>query len=224
MPRELRDWRAILLDAAGRGLSPMAAAKEQNVHNSMIYQKEKVHGIRLARRVETQPPSLVEPYTPSDVEQWRQIASRPKYEVSDRARVRRISTGHIMSQRLAWNGYWQSNIAGGAVVVHRVMAIAFLSNPEGKTQVNHKDLNKQNNALDNLEWTTREENFRHGRATGKDLAVNNRRVRHKYSAETIARFKALREQRVFVKDAAEQCGIGFRYALKISAGKKRERG
>ena len=50
--------------------------------------------------------------------------------------------------------------------VHRLMAQTFLPNPENKPMVNHKDGNKLNNSLDNLEWCSSLENVRHARKSG----------------------------------------------------------
>ena len=50
--------------------------------------------------------------------------------------------------------------------IHRLIAYHFITNPESKPQVNHKDGNKQNNAIDNLEWVTAQENSRHAVDTG----------------------------------------------------------
>jgi len=47
------------------------------------------------------------------------------------------------------------------VPVHRLVAYAFLPNPDNKPFVNHKDLNPSNNCLHNLEWVTESENTRH---------------------------------------------------------------
>lgn len=63
-------------------------------------------------------------------------------------------------------GYYKVRLKDGWYPVHRLLAMKFIPQPEGKTQVNHKDGNKLNNSLDNLEWVTQAENLHHAMDTG----------------------------------------------------------
>lgn len=63
-------------------------------------------------------------------------------------------------------GYYVVNINRKPRSVHRLVATAYIDNPEHKPQVNHIDGNKHNNRVDNLEWCTGEENIAHAWRTG----------------------------------------------------------
>ena len=84
-----------------------------------------------------------------------------KYEVSDEGHVRNKKTGRVLKEFIGKDGYLRTQFEGKTRTVHRVVASAFIARPDGKLFVNHKDGNKQNNAVANLEWCTRCENIRH---------------------------------------------------------------
>lgn len=64
------------------------------------------------------------------------------------------------------SGYKFVRIGPKTYPVQRVVAMAFIPNPENKPQVNHIDGNKTNNAVSNLEWVTNQENMQHAVKTG----------------------------------------------------------
>lgn len=125
--------------------------------------------------------------------EWRPVVGEEGlYEVSSAGDVRSLDRAieivgrwGVARRRLAgrllrsWpdcNGYRAVYLSRRrAVNVHRLVALAFLGTPPpGCTDVNHRDGDKANNAVDNLEWCTRRENMVHARSLG--LAPSGRAV------------------------------------------------
>ena len=117
---------------------------------------------------------------------WKDVVGyEGLYEVSDSGEVRscdryiktdirhvksRLIKGKILFQNLKSNGYKTVDLSKEGKVkttsVHRIVAEAFLPNPDGLRFVNHKDSNRTNNAVSNLEWVTSSENRKHGITNG----------------------------------------------------------
>lgn len=79
------------------------------------------------------------------------------------------------------NGYlrfnWTSNRKHHTVYIHRLVALAFIDNPNGYPEVNHKDENKSNNAADNLEWCDRTYNANYGTKPERTAQKNKMKIK-----------------------------------------------
>ena len=112
-------------------------------------------------------------------EVWKPVKGyENSYEVSNLGNVRSVDRiveqkakcgstakhlykGKLLSPVHQADGYLTVNLSGKVIGVHRVVALTFLPNSDGKPYVNHIDGIKTNNRLDNLEWCTPQENTKH---------------------------------------------------------------
>lgn len=106
------------------------------------------------------------------MERWEDVKGfEGLYVVSDLGRIMRVKTvkgtkaGLIKKPSVSRCGYSITQLCKDgslySVRVHRVVAEAFLPNPDGKREVNHKNGNKADNRVVNLEWATKSENQKH---------------------------------------------------------------
>lgn len=128
---------------------------------------------------------LLSEFRKSQVEFWRPIAGWPAYDVSSFGNVRSYwkqgsdgrtfwmkigDTPRLLKEHYDKRGYprviLQHKRKLRVVPIHRLVAQAFLPNPENKPQVNHLSAYRKNNWLPNIEWATRKRNIQHAFENG----------------------------------------------------------
>lgn len=132
-------------------------------------------------------------------ELWKPIESFENYKVSTSGRVKNTTTDKMLKLN-SKGGYLGVSLVNGFnrknFKVHRLVALAFIPNPENKTDVNHIDKNKHNNNISNLEWNTRAENNIHSKlnviiTTNKNKPIyridkNTNEILEKYNSIELA--------------------------------------
>lgn len=102
------------------------------------------------------------------MEIWKDISGYDgKYQISNLSRIKSLISGNekILSTYLNYSGYERCSLGWGknkkSHSIHRLVAIAFIPNPENKPCVNHINRNRSDNSIENLEWVTHKENAEH---------------------------------------------------------------
>ncbi len=178
-------------------------------------------------------------------EEWREVEGFDgRYFVSNKQRVKSIARfvkhekpSHTNSSRkgdclltpsIRQGGYKKVRLSVGSIgkgyFLHRIIAKAFISNPDNKPCINHIDCNPSNNSIENLEWCTNTENIAHakkmGRMKGKKGEENNMAI---LNDDYIRSIRALRappeEKRPSAKDVGIYYGVGKTIILNIEKRK-----
>lgn len=95
------------------------------------------------------------------MEKWKRIKDFPNYSVSNEGRVKNNTSGRIIAPWIDTNGYPSVHLGKPIRRVHKLVAEAFVPNPFGLSENNHKDGDKTNCNEWNLEWCTHGENVLH---------------------------------------------------------------
>lgn len=102
------------------------------------------------------------------MEEWYDVLGyEGLYEITETGKVRNCKTGTKLSGNINSHGYVVVSLTKNGkkkdCKLHRLLAMTFIPNPYDYDCVNHKDGNKLNNSIDNLEWCTKGYNNRHAR-------------------------------------------------------------
>ena len=127
------------------------------------------------------------------------------YEVSNLGKVRR--NGKILKPSKNNWGYLRVNLYKNGIMksayIHRLVAQTFLPNPQNLPMINHKDEDKTNNSIDNLEWCTAGYNNSYGTRIKRVVEKNSKPVlQYDFSGKFIKEFSS-------VSDAAEEIGVSL---------------
>jgi len=156
------------------------------------------------------------------MEEWKDVRGYEGiYKVSSHGRVKSLQRvgygGRIIDERIMKlnpdsDGYLilglHKNGKTETKKVHRLVAESFVENPNGFKEVNHKDENKTNNCVENLEWCTTKYNLTYGHRL--DCARGERNSKHKLTKEQVEEIR-----RVYIKGDPKfgQSALGRKYGV-----------
>jgi NUMOD4 motif len=153
---------------------------------------------------------------------WLPIAGfEGLYEISNIGRVRSSRRNKVMKLnfshgylrvRLQYKGHIKS------IAVHCLVALAFIPNPLNLPEVNHDDLDKTNNEVGNLEWTTPKGNMAHAVANGRLSGKTNPRKAKKLTYDLVTQIRVASKAGASSRDLASLFGVDRRNISKIVKG------
>lgn len=147
-------------------------------------------------------------------ELWKPIEDKKvqaRYAISNLGCVIDLKNKKYMNIRDNGAGYKNVGLMGDSSrvqvrYIHRLIALAFLENPENKPQVGHKDHDRANNVLSNLYWVTQRENTKDGIDAGR-INAKKRPNMNKLSKENICQIALLESQGKGVNEIAIELGF-----------------
>ena len=156
------------------------------------------------------------------MEEWKDIAGyEGLYQVSNLGRVKSLRNNKMRKEKIFkvkknTTGYlylslYKNNV-GKNYLLHRLVAKAFLKNPKNYPCINHKDENKENNNINNLEWCTYLYNSRYGTRTER---IVKSRLISIYCLETDKCYNS-------IKQASEELNLDSSKIVKVLKGRQKQ--
>ena len=153
---------------------------------------------------------------------FEKIKEFPQYEINTKGQVRN-SNKHILSQSMSNTGYYRVHLCKNGkakwYAVHKLVAETFIPNPLHLPEVNHKDENKLNNDVSNLEWCSSNYN--------KNYGTRNKRISKTQTNNNLSQLVKCVETNVIypsIMEAQRQTGI-FNTAIgKVCKGERKTAG
>ena len=143
----------------------------------------------------------------------KEIPGYPSYYAYSDGRIWSKKTHKFLKLNNHNNGYLNVTlrVEGKSItrLVHRLIAITFLENPNNLPQVNHKDENKHNNSVENLEWCSNIYNSNYGNCQENKARAQRKPI---LCIETKTKYPSLTE-------AGRQTGINIRHISEVCNGK-----
>ncbi|MEI6823905.1 MAG: NUMOD4 motif-containing HNH endonuclease [Bacteroidota bacterium] len=151
--------------------------------------------------------------------EWKEIEGYKNYSISNDGRVMNTKKGKLLCLNKDSRGYYDVTLCNQGKYkhssVHRLVAMAFISNLHNKREVNHIDANKLNNNITNLEWVTRQENAQHA----VNLGLGNRKL----TESDISDIKKLLNYGILKqKEISELYNVNYTLISKIKHGAVRK--
>jgi hypothetical protein len=162
--------------------------------------------------------------------QWRIVeGTNGKIEVSDRGEFRSLLRGEpkILKQQKDRKGYFRVTVTiereKKTFKVHREVAKAFIANDMNLPQINHKDGDKSNNSVENLEWCSNKQNALHAIANGLwgNVFLASQRSNEARKRPIIAyRLKGSPQTKYFESISSAEKAIGSRHICAVLNGER----
>lgn len=141
------------------------------------------------------------------------------YFITDLGRVVSVKATLLKAQLNRGRGYYELRTTKTAVTPHRMVAKAFVPNPDNKPEVNHIDGCKTNNSATNLEWATRKENNDHAIKSGL-TTVPKKGHNAKFSDEQVVRVIGLVKDGWTYEAAGATEGMSYSTVAHIMTGRR----